>query len=81
AHPSYATLQGVEQGLARLSHLPTTLCWGEKDWCFTPHFREEFQRRMPAAEVVKVEEAGHYVMEDAPERVQDCLEQLLKRSA
>ena len=78
-HPSYAALTQVEAGLARLQHLPAVLVWGEKDWCFTPHFREEMSRRLPLAEVVKVETAGHYVMEDAPEAVALAIETLLKR--
>jgi pimeloyl-ACP methyl ester carboxylesterase len=78
-HPSYHTLAAVEAGLARLQGLPAVLVWGEKDWCFTPHFREEMSRRLPQAEVVREESAGHYVMEDAPEAVAQALEALLKR--
>lgn len=79
SHPSYSTLQAVEAGLSRIKHLPTSLIWGEKDWCFSPHFREEFQKRMPAAVVRRIEAAGHYVIEDAPEQVMDGIEELLKR--
>lgn len=68
-HPSWATLVGVEEGLGRLRHLPTTLLWGEKDWCFTPWFRRAFEERLPHARSVPLADVGHYVMEDAPERV------------
>src|SRR5690606_29393528 len=33
---SYAALVAVEQGLAKLAHLPVQLIWGMRDWCFTP---------------------------------------------
>ncbi|MFN7803102.1 MAG: alpha/beta fold hydrolase, partial [Planctomycetaceae bacterium] len=52
SHPSYATLVDVESGLQRLQGHPLLLIWGERDWCFTPAFREEFQRRFPQAEAL-----------------------------
>lgn len=69
SHPSWSTLVGVDEGLKRLAHLPVTIFWGERDWCFTPYFREQFQLRFPNAEVHKYEDAGHYVVEDAIERI------------
>ena len=68
-HPSYATLVGVEEKLKQFQHRPMLLAWGERDWCFTPKFREEFQRRFPEAEVFAIDDAGHYIFEDAHERV------------
>lgn len=65
SHPSYATLVEVETGLQRLQGHPLLLIWGERDWCFTPAFREEFQRRFPQAEALPLPHAGHYVFEDA----------------
>lgn len=67
-HPSWNTLVGVEEGLSHLVQKPMLLVWGERDWCFTPAFREEFERRFPKAESVRIEDAGHYVFEDATER-------------
>lgn len=69
SHPSWGTLQAVDAGLASLRHLPVHLFWGEKDWCFTPYFREQFQLRFPDAEVNRYEDAGHYVVEDAIDRI------------
>ena len=69
SHPSYATLAGIANGLAALRDLPMCLIWGERDWCFTPAFRAEWQRRFPAARVHTAEDAGHYVVEDAAPRV------------
>ena len=69
SHPSYRTLEEVEAGLARFGDRPMLLVWGERDWCFTPHFREEFERRFPQAESCPIGDAGHYVFEDAHERI------------
>lgn len=65
SHPSWATLTGVESNLVRLAHLPVLLEWGERDWCFTPRFRETFQRHFPQARVIRHKDAGHYLCEDA----------------
>ena len=45
------------------------LVWGERDWCFTPAFLDEFRTRFPAAEALRLPDAGHYVFEDAHERI------------
>jgi len=68
-HPSWDTLLATEAGLSRLQGRPALILWGERDWCFTPAFREEWQRRFPNAEVHTFADAGHYVVEDAAERV------------
>jgi cis-3-alkyl-4-acyloxetan-2-one decarboxylase len=69
SHPSYATLEQIDHGLAKLTSKPMLLCWGDDDFCFTPKFRAEWERRFPDAEVHAWEDVGHYVMEDAPERL------------
>lgn len=78
SHPSYATLAEVEKGLGQFVKHPMLLAWGEQDWCFTPHFREEFQQRFPNAEAFPIQDAGHYVFEDAPERLIPRVEQFLQ---
>ena len=69
SHPSYARLVRVEEGLAQFRNRPMLLPWGERDWCFTPEFRKEFEARFPQAESFPLEDVGHYLFEDAPERV------------
>jgi len=80
-HPSWLTLVAIEEGLARLRGKPMLILWGERDWCFTPAFREEWQRRFPDAEVKAFGDAGHYVMEDAREGVLEAMEGFLSRTA
>ncbi len=69
AHPSYATLLDTEQHLSQFAEHPVLLAWGLQDWCFTPAFLEEFQRRFPQARTVEMPHAGHYLFEDAPEEL------------
>lgn len=80
-HPSYEALVEIENALPRFADRPMLIVWGERDWCFTPAFREEWQRRFPAAEVHALSDAGHLVLEDAPERVVALVRAFLQRTA
>jgi haloalkane dehalogenase len=51
--------------------------WGMRDWCFSPHFLERFLEFIPHGEVHKFDDAGHYVIEDAYERIIPLVEQFL----
>ncbi len=80
-HRSYQTLLEVEQGLDQFRNSPVLLIWGERDWCFTREFLEEFQRRLPQAETFAIADAGHYVFEDAHERILPRLRRFLHEHA
>lgn len=69
SHPSYTTLLEVENGLERLLDKPMLIVWGDDDFCFHPEFRKEWERRFPAAEVHALKDAGHYVVEDATDKI------------
>jgi len=77
AHPSYAEIEAIGAALPRFAGLPTCIVWGERDFCFTPAFREEWQRRFPAAEVHPLARAGHWLLEDAPSEVAAILRAFL----
>ena len=67
SHPTYATLEEVENGLKQFQDRPMLLVWGEQDFCFTANFLKEFQRRFPTAETLSLPDANHYVFDDAHE--------------
>lgn len=79
SHPSYAALTTIERALPTLTHLPMSLIWGMRDWCFTPYFLERFVGFFPQAEVQRLEDCGHYVVEDAHERIVPLVEDFLAR--
>ncbi len=69
-HPSYADLIALEDGLPRLQNTPMLLIWGERDWCFTPHFSSRVPNAVaPQAEILRLPQAGHYLFEDAWEEM------------
>jgi haloalkane dehalogenase len=81
SHPSYAELAATGEAVARFADRPVQLIWGERDFCFTPRFREEWQRRLPRARVLALPSAGHYVFEDAPDAVVGTLRGFLDEVA
>jgi haloalkane dehalogenase len=80
-HPSHATLADIETGLPQLRDRPWMFVWGMRDWCFTPDFLERFLEFIPNAKVHRVEDAGHYVVEDAHERIVPWIAEFLAASA
>lgn len=68
-HPSWAAVDAIDRELPVLRDKPMLILWGGKDWCFSDHFLEGWLQRCPAAEVVRFDQAGHYVLEDAHEEI------------
>lgn len=79
SHPSYQTLLDVENGLAQFREFPWLFFWGEKDWCFTTEFLKEWEQRFPGASTVRFADAGHYVFEDAFERIAPRLKEFAQQ--
>ncbi len=67
-HPTFDTLAQLDAALPSLADLPSLLVWGMKDWCFRPECLHRFQTVWPHAKTVAIEDAGHYVIEDARHR-------------
>jgi haloalkane dehalogenase len=62
-------LAEVESGLARLRDKPVLLLWGDADVGFRETERLRFERIFPAAEVLILHGAKHFVQEDEPEKI------------
>ena len=60
-----ARVSQIAAGLALFSKTPVLVCWGERDFVFTPAVLEHWLRRWPHAEVHRFADCGHYVLEDA----------------
>lgn len=69
SHPSFSTLAELEKALPRLRGQPMLIAWGMRDWCFTPAFLARFVQLFPHAHLHRLEQAGHYVVEDAHEQI------------
>ena len=80
SHPTYKTLVEVEENLQQFKDHPFLLPWGEKDWCFTTNFLDEWERRFPNAQTLRIPDAGHYVFEDAHEVILPAVEEFLNKN-
>ena len=76
--PAYAPLQEVQEKLSRFQQTPMLICWGEQDFAFDLDFLEEWIKRFPEAQVHRFPEAGHYVLEELPDRVIPLVKEFLK---
>jgi epoxide hydrolase 4 len=54
---------------ARPVRSPTLLLWGERDAALSPRLTERLGRWVPDLRVVRIPDASHWVMADAPDRV------------
>jgi pimeloyl-ACP methyl ester carboxylesterase len=78
-HPTWHTLNDIATGLPSLAHLPIQMIWGMQDWCFTPACLEKFRQFFPNAEIERLAEAGHWVLEDDTPRVLELIDSFLNR--
>lgn len=81
SHPTHRTLSQLESDLPSLAEIPSLLVWGMKDWCFRPECLHRFQQVWPGAQSVPIEDAGHYVLEDAPDETLDAIDQFIHPTA
>jgi haloalkane dehalogenase len=65
--PGYDLVAATAERLSRFEQTPALLGFGAQDFVFDDHFLDEWKRRLPAARVLRLADAGHYVLEDAPE--------------
>jgi len=53
--------------------VPTLLIWGQQDRFLGPRLTEGLTRWVPDLRIERIADAGHWVMADAPERVNELL--------
>jgi haloalkane dehalogenase len=79
-HTTWHKLAEIEQELPQLADVNSSLIWGMRDWCFRPECLERFVSVWPNAEVHRLEDVGHWVVEDAPDESSVLVEQFLVRA-
>lgn len=78
--PSYATVARVQANLHRLSEKPMLVCWGGRDFVFDRDYLTEWRRRFPHAQTHLFDDAGHYVLEDASDRIIPLVRSFLQKN-
>ena len=79
-HVTYKTLADLEQRLPDLAEIPSLLVWGMQDWCFRPECLRRFEAVWPQATAIEIADAGHYILEDAPQETLDAISRFLKEN-
>ena len=64
-------LAEVAQGLDRIADKPVQIVWGKKDRAFRKRELERWKRIFPDARVRVLDDAGHFIQEDAPEAISE----------
>ena len=77
--PSYPVIKEIESSLEQFRDRPMIIFWGMRDFCFTEPFLRGWLERFPDADVHRFEDAGHYVVEDAHERILPALREFLSK--
>jgi len=69
SNAAYPVLARVEQRLHLLRNTPTLVCWGMRDPVFDEVVLDHLLSFLPQADVHRFADAGHYVLEDAADRI------------
>jgi haloalkane dehalogenase len=79
--PGFALVERTGQSLVLFASLPMQIHWGSHDFVFDDRFLAEWQGRFARAEVNVYDDAGHYVLEDAHERIVPSVRAFLDRTS
>jgi haloalkane dehalogenase len=63
--PSDAALADIERRLPVLRDRAVRILWGGRDFCFDRHYYNRWRVILPGANADYLDDAGHYVLEDA----------------
>lgn len=76
---SFPIVDRVSRELDQFANVPLFIGWGARDFVFDDAFLAEWRRRLPHGEVHTFADAGHYVLEDAHERILPLVREFLGR--
>ena len=79
-HSSFEVLISVEHGLWMFNSKPKAIIWGMRDWCFSPIFYEKWLDVYQNMETCQLDNAGHWLFEDEPEKIIDFIRSFIKNS-
>ena len=76
--PSFAELRRTEHALPRFRDRPVLIVWGMQDPVLPPTVLERWRATYPRADACEIQDASHFLQEDAPEDVLACLAAFLR---
>ena len=79
-NPTQELGRHVEDNLGKLASKPALICWAMKDPAFRAEVLNLWRERLPGADVHEIEDASHYLQEDAHERIVPWIVDFMGRS-
>ncbi len=67
--PAWALVEESGRRLSEFADRPAMLIWGLRDFVFDAHFLRGFEQRLPNAQSLIFDDAGHYVLEDKASQI------------
>ena len=79
-HHNRRILDELDENLPKVASFPHLIVWGRKDWVFHEGYLDGWRQRVPDAEVHVLDDASHWVVEEAAERIIPMVDDFLKRN-
>jgi len=79
-HPSAATMRSIQKKLGLLKDKAKIIIWGMKDPIFPRLVLDWWRKVYPDAESHELVEAGHFLQEDAPEKIVTIITNFLRKN-
>lgn len=76
-HPSSKIMQEIRDKLPLLKDKPKIIIWGMKDRIFPPKIIEIWKDIYPGIKSYEIENAGHFLQEDAPEEIIEIIQHFI----
>lgn len=78
-HPTWWARDELREGIASFAEHPHLVVWGTQDFVFHRYFLDGWKETVPDAEFHELDDANHFVVEDAHERIVPWMEDWLGR--
>ncbi|HEY6409820.1 MAG TPA: alpha/beta fold hydrolase [Ktedonobacteraceae bacterium] len=75
---SYVEMKRIEEGLSQFNGKPILLVWGMQDPILPASVLQRWQELYPHATTQKLEDASHFLQEDAPEQIVRWIEMFVE---
>lgn len=72
--------EAIADELRNIRH-PTMVVWGDHDPFQKPEYAKRLTETIPGAELAWIEDAGHWLIEEKPDEVAECLKNFLNSDA
>jgi haloalkane dehalogenase len=77
--PGFDILLNTAEHLGQFKGFPCLIAWGERDFVFDQPFLDTWLKTYPEAEVLRLADCGHYILEDGGPALVDAIKEFIAR--